>query len=275
MRKKLAICSFIVAVTCGTSPAVVYLFDPALTSGSATFDDTLSGGVLTTVSAAVVTPNAGIWRTMNYPAYLTYASGVPHVDSASLTLDITQTVSGVPWFAATASLSQAANVNGDPAYLTSVSTSYFEGIISGVNLAASLPLLAYNVSGVVGANSGAYVILNAKTDFYDSGGFYVSSLLWNYTNTTAGAFSTVVVPTLGGPPVLTDNLMTVNSFLQLQADPSSISITPTNVPEPSAWVCLLGGLAAVAVRRRRWSLFYRSQGRVDIMNGSESGHPLA
>lgn len=252
MRNKLALCSLILSITCGNSLAIVYLFDPALTSGSVAFDDTLAGGVLTTVSAGVVTPNAGIWRTMNYPSYQTYTSGGPHVDSASMTLDITQTASGVPWFAATASLSQAGVVNGDTAYLTSVSTSFFEGIMSGVSLAASLPLLGYNVSGVVGANSAAYVNFNAQADFYDSGGFFVSSLIWNYTNTTPGAFSTTVNPIFIGSPVLTDNLMTVNSIIQLQADPSSISITPTVVvPEPATGLLALVGVAALVARRRR------------------------
>ena len=251
MRKQLDLGAVILALARLNSAAVVYLFDPALTSGSVSFDDTLAGGVVTTPSAPVVTPNAGIWRTMNYPAYLTYASGAPHVDSASLTLDITQTGSGVPWFAATASLAQAANVNGDTAYLTAVSTSYFEGIMSGVSLAASLPLLSYNVSGVVGVNSSAFVNLTAQADFYDSGGFFVASLLWNYNNTTPGAFSTVVIPTFIGSPVLTDNLMTVNNLFKLTADPSSISVTPTVVPEPTAGLFALLGVAGLFAYRRR------------------------
>ena len=123
--------------------------------------------------------------------------------------------------------------------------------MSGVSLAASLPLLGYNVSGVVGANSAAYVNFNAQADFYDSGGFFVSSLIWNYTNTTPGAFSTTVNPIFIGSPVLTDNLMTVNSIIQLQADPSSISITPTVVvPEPATGLLALVGVAALVARRR-------------------------
>lgn len=252
MRNKLALCSLILSITCGNSSAIVYLFDPALTSGSVSFDDTLAGGFSGAVGAGVVTPNAGIWRTMNYPSYQTYISGGPHVDSASMSLDITQTASGVPWFAATASLAQAGTVNGDTAYLTAVSTSFFEGLMSGVNLPASLPLLGYNVSGVVGVNSAAYVNFNAQADYFDSGGFYVSSLIWNYTNTTPGAFSTTVYPTFAGSPFLTDNLMTVNSLIQLQADPSSISITPTVVvPEPATGLLALVGVAALAARRRR------------------------
>jgi hypothetical protein len=98
MRNKLALCSLILSITCAKSSAVVYLFDPALTSGAVSFDDTLAGGFSGAVGAGVVTPNAGIWRTMNYPAYQTYVSTVPHVDSASMNLDITQTATGVPWF---------------------------------------------------------------------------------------------------------------------------------------------------------------------------------
>ena len=252
MRNKLALCSLILSITCGKSSAIVYLFDPALTSGSVSFDDTLAGGFSSAVGAGVVTPNAGIWRTMNFPAYQTYVSGGPHVDSASMNLDITQTATGVPWFAATTSLAQAGTVNGDTAYLNGVSTSFFEGIMSGVSLVGSLPLMGYTVSGVVGANSGAYVKLTAKTDYYDSLGFPIASVFWNYTNSTPGAFSAPVIPTWSGSPVLTDNLITVNSFIQLEADPSSISMTPmVAVPEPATGLLALVGVAAFAARRRR------------------------
>ena len=249
MFKPITLCGFLVGALAQTSSAVVYLFEPSLTSGAVNFNDTTAGGTSTTVTAPIVVPNAGAWHTMNYPGYMSYTSASPHVDSASINVDITQTATGVPWFATTGSIAQAGIVNGDTAILAANMTSFFEGPMVGVNLAASLPLMAYNVTGVVGTNSAAFVTLFGQLDYYDNLGFFMSSVFWNYTNTTPGPFSFPVTPTLVGSPVLTDNLITVNGFYHLQADPSSISFAP--VPEPASWAGALACGGLTFLRRRR------------------------
>lgn len=239
-------------ITIQSASATVFLFDPnpIKTYANLTFNDTLSGGYTESASASVVAPNAGIWRTMNYPGYMNYSSTTPHVDSASLSLDITQ-AGGVPWFAGTASLSQAANVAADVATLNVTFASYFEGTMSGTSLIAAMPLMAYNVSGVVSSHGGDYVNFNAQTDFYDNATNFIASIGWFYSNNTPGSFSTTVLPTLlVGSLFLTDNLITAQGFITLQADPSTISITPAPVPEPASAALLLLG-AAVLLRRRK------------------------
>jgi hypothetical protein len=234
-----------------SASGVVFLFEPnpGLTHATFAFDDTLSGGYSESVFAPIVPPNSGIWHTMNYPGYLVYSSAGPHVDSASLSLDITQ-AGGVPWFAANGSLSQSANLAGDMANMSVQFSSYFEGTMTGTSLAAALGSMSYNVSGVVSAHAGSYVNLNAQSYFYDHLGNFVASLGWSYSNVTPGAFSATVTPTiLSSGLFLTDNLITVNGFITLQADPSSISITP--VPEPSSFVFLLLGAAVLPVFRKR------------------------
>jgi hypothetical protein len=238
-------------ISTASTSATVFLFDPspAKTQGTLSFNDTTAGGYSETVFAVNPLPNAGIWHTMNFPGYLNYASVGPHVDSANLTLDITQ-VAGVPWFAATAGLSQAANVSGDTATLSVQFASYFEGTMSGTSLLAAIPSMGYNVSGVVGGHLGSFVSFSAQTDFFDNANVLIATLGWTYSNTTPGPFAALVLPTFFvGGPVLTDNLITVQGFITLQADPSSISISP--VPEPTSLALLVLGGAMWFVRGKK------------------------
>lgn len=243
--------TLLLTICCERASAQVFFYnDPAVsTTGTIVFNDILSGGVSTTAFSPVIPFG---YQPMPNLGWMTYAStGAPHVDSASMNLDIDQVPGGpgsIPWFAATATLSQAASVNGDTALLTGTVQTGFEGFMNGVNPSALLGLLGYSVSGILGTNTGAFATLNAQLDYYVTGGPLIGSLIWNQTFTGAGPYSGTVIPTWSGGP-LTSNLITVNGFIQLQADPSSISIAP--VPEPTAGVSLFLGAAALGVRRRR------------------------
>lgn len=246
--------ALLLTVCCGHASAqVIFYNDPGVsTTGSVTFNDTASGGTSTTVFSPTIPFG---FQAMPNLGWMTYAStGLPHIDSASMNVDIDQVPGGpgsIPWFAATATLSQTLNNNGDTAVLTGTMQTGFEGFMTGVNPGALLGLLSYSVSGVLGANTGAFAQLNAQLDYYETGGPFIGSLVWNSGLITgAGSYSTTVTPTWSGGP-LTSNLITVNGFITLQADPSSISITP--VPEPTAWVSALFGAVALAGRRRRAS----------------------
>ena len=122
--------------------------------------------------------------------------------------------------------------------------------------AALAGLLDYSVSGFIGFNLGAFASLNAVLTYTETvGGAPIGTLTWNYFNSTFGSFGPVPVTPVWAPDILnlggllTSNLITVNGVITLQADPSSISIAP--VPEPTAWVSLFLGAAALAGQRRR------------------------
>jgi len=238
----------------GSAQVLLYNVVGVPTTGSITFDDTLSGGATTTNLSPVIIL---LDQPMNNLGWMTYTStGFPHVDTASMTVDITQALFpagplSIPWFAATASLVQTGSNTGDTAVLTGVVSAGFEGFMATSNPSSLLALLGYNVSGSVGTNPGAFASLNAQLDYYDSTGvpFLVGSLFWNYSNVTPGAFATTVFPTWVGAPTLGANLIDVNGFITLQADPSSISISP--VPEPTTFASLFLGAAMLAGRRRR------------------------
>ena len=224
------------------------------TNGNIIFNDTVSGGTSTTISSGI--PVLPLDLPMNNIGWMTYTStGFPHVDSASMTVDITQAPGGpgsIPWFSATASLAQTGAVTGDTAFLTSNVSAGFEGFMTPVNPASLTPLLGYLVSGIVGTNPGAFASFTAQLDYYDSSPItpvFVGSLFWNFSTTTPGPFATPVYPTWVGVPTLGSNLIDVSGFIQLSADPSSISIRP--VPEPAAMASLLLGAVALASRRRR------------------------
>lgn len=216
------------------------------------FDDSLSGGYSELVSAVNPAPNAGIWHTMNYPGYLNYTSAVPHLDSAKLNLNITQTA-GVPWFAGAGGLAQVNNTAGNTAMLTVQYASYFEGSMVGTPIIPALSLMAYNVSGIVGTHAGSFVSFQAQIDYFDNNNIFIASIGWNYSNTTPGAFTTTVLPTfMAGSPFLTDNLVTAQGYFQLQADPSSINVAPViPTPEPSALALLGVGCAGIMCTRNR------------------------
>lgn len=241
--------TILLAVCAERASAQIFLYNGigVATTGNIIFNDTPAGGFLD--------PNPTSFGPgdlpMNLFGWMNYTSGAGHVDSATMNVDITQTVTSIPWFAVTATLSQATSVNGDTAILTAASQTGFEGFMTGVNPALSTPLLGYAVSGILGTNTGAFVSLNAQLDYYVTGGPLVGSLFWNYSNFTPGPYATTVNPVwVGG--VLPGNLITVIGSLTLQADPSSISIAPAHpVPEPTACVSLFLGAAALAGRRRR------------------------
>ena len=224
------------------------------TAGNIIFNDTASGGTSTTVTSGI--PALPLDLPMNNIGWMTYTStGFPHVDSGSMTVDINQAPGGpgsIPWFSATGSLAQAGAVTGDTAFLTSNVSAGFEGFMTPVNPASLTPLLGYLVSGIVGTNPGAFASFTAQLDYYDSSliiPVLVGSLNWSFSTTTPGPFATPVYPTWVGAPTLGSNLIDVSGFIQLSADPSSISITP--VPEPAAMASLLLGTVALASRRRR------------------------
>lgn len=251
MIKLIPLSALLLTLTCGTSSAAVFLLLPTSTTGTGSFDDSTSGGFSETLTAPTITPNSGIWRTMNYPGFLTYASGGPHVDSASLTVDITQ-AAGVPFFQATGALTQAASSLSDVATLTFQFASYFEGSMTGTPVLPATALMGLNVSGTVGTLAGEYVDFQMKEFYFDNLNNPIGDLTWTYNNSTPGAtFSTTVFPVWSGSPILTDNLITVNGFVTVSADPSSISFAPAIVPEPTVSVCLLAGAASLALRRRR------------------------
>ena len=185
---------------------------------------------------------------------MSYAStGFPHVDTARMSVDITQAPGGplsMPWFAATAQLFQAGNVTGDTALLTATVSAGFEGFMTTTNPSSLLALLGYSVSGIIGTNPGAFASLNAQLDYYvGGGGPLIGSLIWNYSNVTPGPYAATVLPTWVGAATLGSNLIDVTGSINLQADPSSISITP--VPEPTVFASLFLGAATLAGRRRR------------------------
>ena len=251
MLKLAPLSALILILSCGSSFAAVSLLLPTSTMGTGAFDDTASAGYSETLSAPTITPNSGIWRTMNYPGFLTYASAGPHVDSASLTIDITQ-AAGVPFFQATGALTQLASSLGDVATLSFQFASYFEGSMIGTPVVPATALMGLNVSGTVGSLAGEYVDFIMKEFYFDNLGNPIGDLTWTYNNSTPSAtFGTTVFPTWSGSPILTDNLITVNGYIIVNADPSSISFAPAIVPEPTVSVCLLVGAAAIGARRRR------------------------
>ena len=247
--------TLIITLCAGHASAQVLLYNVfgSPTTGNIVFNDTASGGTTTTVTSGI--PALPLDLPMNNIGWMTYASTVPHVDTASMTVDINQAPGGpgsIPWFSATASLQQTGAVTADTALLTSNVGAGFEGFMTPVNPSALLALLGYNVSGVVGTNPGAFASFNAQLDYYDSSvvvPFLVGSLFWSYSNFTPGSYATTVTPTWVGAPTLGSNLIDVSGFIQLSADPSSISIAP--VPEPSALASLFVGAVALASRRRR------------------------
>ena len=223
------------------------------TTGNIVFNDTASGGTTTTVTSGI--PALPLDLPMNNIGWMTYASTVPHVDTASMTVDINQAPGGpgsIPWFSATASLAQTGITTGDTAFLTSNVGAGFEGFMTPVNPSSLLALLGYSVSGVVGTNPGAFASFNAQLDYYDSAlvvPAYLGSLVWSFSNVIPGPYATTLFPIWTGGPTLGSNLIDVSGFIQLSADPSSISIAP--VPEPSALASLVVGAVALAGRRRR------------------------
>ncbi len=251
MKKLVPLCalSLAFALACGNSSAAVFLLLPTSTTGSGSFIDSPSGGYSEALTAPAIVPNAGIWRTMNYPGFFNYTSAGPHVDSASLTMDITQ-AAGVPFFQAAGSIAQVASSLGDVAQLNFQFQSYFEGTMLGTPVVPATALMGMNLSGTVGALTGEYVDFLMKEFYFDHLGNPIGDLTWAYTNTTTSAvISTTIYPVWSGSPTLTDNLITIQGFIQANADPSSISFTPA--PEPSSLSCLLIGATALAARRRR------------------------
>ncbi len=252
MLKLAPLSAVILILTCGSSSAVVNLFLPTSTSGTGTFNDSVSGGFSETLTPLAITADgAAPWHFMGYPSYLNYVSGGPHVDSASLTLDITQ-VAGVPFFQTAGSLTQIPTTLGTVSTLIFNFSSYFEGLMTGTPVAPALALMGLNVSGTVGPTLGEFVDFQMQQFYFDNLGFPIGNATWSYNNSTPGAtFSSTVLPVWSGSPVLTDNLITVNGFINVSADPSSISFTPA--PEPTVSVCLLIGATALGARRRRAS----------------------
>lgn len=249
MKKLLPLSIVALVLSCGTSSAVVNLFLTTSTNGSGAFDDSASGGFSQTLTPLTITPDgAAPWHYMGYPSYLNFVSGGPHIDSASLTLDITQ-AAGVPFFQAAGSLSQVPTTLGTVSTLSFQFSSYFEGTMNGTPVAPAVALMGLNVSGTVGPTAGEYVDFIMKEFFFDNLGNPIGDLTWAYNNSTPGAtFGLTILPVWSGLPALTDNLITVNGYIIVNADPSSISFSP--VPEPTSGACLLLGAAVLGSRRR-------------------------
>lgn len=256
MNKQLALLLASSLVALSAASAQVSLLLPTSTFGTGSFVDAPSGGYSETLTAPTITPNAGVWRTMDYPGFFSFSSVGPHVDSASLNMGITQTVAGsasMPFFSAAGSMTQLASSVGDVATLGFQFQSYFEGFMLGANPALALASLGINVSGTVGSVAGEYVSFNMQQDYF--GPAYIGTLAWSYTNSTPGAsFGLTVLPTwtfAGGSPTLTNNLISVQGFINVQADPSSISFAPVVAPEPGSLSLLLAAGIWMGSRRRR------------------------
>ncbi len=273
MKYPSILATLLLTLCCERASAQVYLFNGAGTStiGAVFYNDAPSGGTFTSDFFPVVgfvgdqamfIPPLG--PVLAPTPLINYTSAFPHVDSAFMNVDITQTpfpglpgTTGIPWFAATASLSQVGSVSGDTASLSATMGAGFEGFMTGADPAAAAlaGLLDYSVSGIIGTNPGAFASLNAVLTYTETvGGATIGTLTWNYTNSIPGFYSVPVTPSwtpnlLVTPGPLTSNLIRVNGVITLQADPSSISIRP--VPEPTAWFSLFLGAAALAGQRRR------------------------
>jgi len=104
MRKHFALCSLILSITCGKSFAIVYLFEPALTSGTVTFNDTLSGGTSTSVGAGalgvtallILYPKAPITKIVGsdvaHAVPLTLVAGLGHVTLGTIDYNLLGTL---------------------------------------------------------------------------------------------------------------------------------------------------------------------------------------
>lgn len=250
MKKLVPLCALTLAFTCTTASAVVNLFLTTITNGSGFFDDTVSGGFSETLpNFTIVADGNAPWHAMNYPGALNYTSGGSHIDSASLKIDITQ-AAGMPFFQATGNMAQVPVTTATVSTLGYQFQSYFEGTMSGTPVTPALGLMGLDVSGTVGPTPGEYVDFVMKQFYLDSLGNAIGNLTWTYNNAIVGPFGpTTILPVWSGGPVLTDNLITVQGFITVTADPSSISFTPA--PEPSSLACLLIGATALAARRRR------------------------
>ena len=255
MKYSPSLAALLLALCAERAAAQVHIYNVAgtTTTGAIVFNDTASGGASTTSPSPFYPPGD---LQMNNLGWMSYAStGSPHVDTASMTVDITQAPfpagpMSIPWFAATASLAQTGSGTGDTASLMATVSAGFEGPMTMSSPPSLLPLLGYNVSGTIGTNTGAFASLNAQLDYYPGGGGpLIGSLNWDYLNTTPGPYTATVFPRWVGAPTLGSSLIDVNGFIQLQADPSSISIDP--VPEPGTFASLFLGAATLASRRRR------------------------
>ena len=187
-----------------------------------------------------------------------YTSLIPHVDSATLNMGMTDVIAGpacLPYFTAVGSLAQAGNVLGDPALLIFNFNSYFEGFMTGADpsLPGVLNSLGMSLSGTVGTTPGEFVSLNMTQNYTDAVSLVaLGTLTWSYSNITPGGFAATVIPTWAGVP-LTNNLITIAGTLVVQADPSTISFSlPASVPEPGSLALLsLGALLRICSRPRR------------------------
>jgi hypothetical protein len=232
----------------------VTLYNPSATTGTGSFDDTVSGGFSETLASPTL---FGAPAPMNYPGFFAYASAGPHIDSASLVMGLSQAVAGVasiPFFTASGSIAQVAITTGTTAQLGFQFQSKFEGFMVGADPNLALTFLGINISGTVGPTPGEYVNLTMQQIYIDCVTLNnIGTLAWNYSNTTAGLFSATVYPTWtpNFSPVLTGNLIDVQGFITVQADPSSLSFASI-VPEPGSLSCILlaTGLFAAGARRR-------------------------
>ena len=248
--------------------AQVILFNGTgtVTTGAVIYNDAASGGDFTFDFFPGFVGDQLMYPPLTSTNLIAYTSAFPHVDSATMNVDITQTPfpganAGIPWFAATASLSQVGPpLTGTIATLTAIVNTGFEGFMTGADptAAAAAGLLDYSVSGIIGTNPGAYASLNAFLTYTETvGGATIGTLTWSYTNLLVGSFGPVAVTPTWAPNLLvtglsgqlSSNLISVYGNITLEADPSSISIAP--VPEPTAWVSLFLGAAALAGQRRR------------------------
>ncbi len=260
MKKQISLLLATSLLSIASASAAVNLYKPTSTIGSGAFDDSTSGGYSETLS---VGPLVGIWAPMDYPGFFSYSSVSPHVDSASLSMGLTQAPAGgltsMPFFSATGSLSQVASTLGTVSNLGFQFSSQFEGIMAGADPLLAMTFLGINVSGTVGSVPGEYVSFNMQQTYIDSVSFLnIGTLAWTYSNSIPSAtFSTTIYPTWtwtpSGSPVLTNNLIDIQGFINVQADPSSISFAPAEVPEPGAFALIVLGAGVWASVRRKAS----------------------